>query len=256
MEYFLGFIIASVVSSLASLVGFDKERGFYAVVLIVIASYYVLFAAIGAPLSTLAEELLPLTFFVLIAVVGFKGSPWLIVAGLAAHGVYDILHPHLIDNPGVPIWWPSFCLAYDLTAALYLAWLLKNRDGQPARHKIEASQYLVIKDHTSEYPEPITFAKGAPLAVGEKYEGPEGWDNWLFCETPGQKGGWVPAQVIEFIDDQIARAREDYTARELNVREGDLLLGKRTLNGWVWCESTDSLKSGWVPLANLQELRQ
>jgi hypothetical protein len=121
---------------------------------------------------------------------------------------------------------------------------------------MEAKQYLVIKDHTSEYPEPITFAKGAPLTVGEKYEGPEGWDNWLFCETPGQKGGWVPALIIEIINDKIALAREDYTARELNVREGDLLLGKRTLNGWVWCKSTDSLESGWVPLANLQEARQ
>ena len=55
MEYFLGFVVASVVSILASLIGFDKERGFYAVVLIVIASYYVLFAAVGASLSTLAK---------------------------------------------------------------------------------------------------------------------------------------------------------------------------------------------------------
>jgi hypothetical protein len=121
---------------------------------------------------------------------------------------------------------------------------------------MEAKRYLVIKDHTSEYPEPITFAEGAPLTVGEKYEGPEGWDNWLFCETPGQKAGWVPAQIIEIIDEEIARAREGYTARELNVREGDVLLGKRTLNGWVWCESTDGSESGWVPLANLQEAQK
>jgi hypothetical protein len=121
---------------------------------------------------------------------------------------------------------------------------------------MKAKHYLVIQGHTSEYPEPITFAKGAPLAVGEKYEGPEGWDNWLFCVTPGQKGGWVPAQIIEIINDNTARAREDYTARELNAREGDVLLGTTTLNGWVWCKSTDTLESGWVPLANLQEARQ
>ena len=118
---------------------------------------------------------------------------------------------------------------------------------------MKAKKYLVIQDHTSEYPEPITFAKGTPLIVGEKYNGPEGWDNWLFCETPGQIGGWVPAQIIEIVNDKTARAREDYTARELNVREGDLLLGTRTLNGWVWCKRIDSLESGWVPLANLQE---
>ncbi|THF67419.1 hypothetical protein E6C76_03375 [Pseudothauera nasutitermitis] len=121
---------------------------------------------------------------------------------------------------------------------------------------MEVKTYRVIQDHTSGYPEPITFAKGAPLAVGEKYAGPEGWDNWLFCETPGQKGGWVPAQVIEIINGTTGRARDDYTARELNAQEGESLLGTKTVNGWVWCEKPDSSESGWIPLANLKEARQ
>jgi len=120
---------------------------------------------------------------------------------------------------------------------------------------MEAKQYLVIQGHTSEYSEPITFEKGAPLTVSEKHEGPEGWDNWFFCESPGQKGGWVPAQIIEIINDKTARARDDYTARELNVREGDLLHGSRTLNGWVWCKRSDSSESGWAPLSCVQEAR-
>lgn len=92
-------------------------------------------------------------------------------------------------------------------------------------------KYLVIQGRTSEYPEPITLTKGTPLTVGGKYEGPEGWSDWFFCNAPGQKGGWVPAQVIEIINSNTARAREDYTARELIVQAGDLLLGSRTLNG-------------------------
>src|SRR5262249_51962293 len=31
------------------------------------------------------------------------------------------------DDPGAPVWWPSFCLAYDVTAAAYLAWLLASK---------------------------------------------------------------------------------------------------------------------------------
>jgi hypothetical protein len=120
---------------------------------------------------------------------------------------------------------------------------------------METRKYLVTQDHTSEYPEPITFDKGAPLIVGEKYEGPENWIDWFFCRTPGQKGGWVPAQIIEAIDDQTARARESYTARELNVKQGETVLGSRTLNGWVWCDHSDRAESGWVPLENLQEIR-
>ncbi|WP_343237553.1 hypothetical protein [Stenotrophomonas sp. STM01] len=26
------------------------------------------------------------------------------------------------------------------------------------------------------------------LVVGERHEGPEGWDNWLLCDTQGQEG--------------------------------------------------------------------
>jgi hypothetical protein len=33
----------------------------------------------------------------------------------------------LIQNPGVPAWWPGFCLTYDIAAAGYLAWILRSR---------------------------------------------------------------------------------------------------------------------------------
>ncbi|KJV28299.1 hypothetical protein VI06_12435 [Aquitalea magnusonii] len=121
---------------------------------------------------------------------------------------------------------------------------------------METKKYLVIQDHTTDYPEPISFAKGALLTVGERYDGPEGWEDWFFCETPGQKGGWVPAQIIEFVKDKTAISLEDYTARELNARKGEVLIGTKTINGWVWCKSNDSLESGWIPLANLQETYQ
>ncbi|HEY8258753.1 MAG TPA: hypothetical protein VIG08_13935 [Gemmatimonadales bacterium] len=54
-------------------------------------------------------------------------SLWIVVAGLAAHGVFDALHDRLIANPGVPEWWPQFCGMYDVVAAGYLAWLLLRR---------------------------------------------------------------------------------------------------------------------------------
>ncbi len=115
-------------------------------------------------------------------------------------------------------------------------------------------RYIVTRAHTSEFAEPITLVRGAPLEVGERYVGPEGWDDWYFCETPGQEGGWVPAQVIDVIEGSSARAREDYTARELDVRVGETLIGARTLNGWAWCERAGTPEAGWVPLANLREI--
>lgn len=113
--------------------------------------------------------------------------------------------------------------------------------------------FIVTTPHTSEFPNPITFAEGAPLTVGEAYRGNEGWDNWLFCSTPGQEPGWVPEQIIERLDDQHARARESYTARELDVQLGERLIASRSLNGWLWCTREAAAESGWVPQANLTE---
>ena len=127
MEYLSGLGIALAVAAFASRVGLDKDRAFYPVVLIVIASYYVLFAAMGASIAALAAEAIPVAAFVAVAIVGFKRNPWLLVMGLAAHGLFDFLHPMLIQNPGVPVWWPGFCLAYDFAAAASLALRLRVR---------------------------------------------------------------------------------------------------------------------------------
>ena len=51
MEYFIGLILGLAVGGFAAVIGFDRERAFYPTVLIVIASYYVLFAAMGASRS-------------------------------------------------------------------------------------------------------------------------------------------------------------------------------------------------------------
>lgn len=115
-------------------------------------------------------------------------------------------------------------------------------------------RYVALGQHRSEYPDPITFAQGAPLTVGEQYTGPEGWDNWYFCTTSGQSGGWVPGQIIERIDARQGRALRAYTARELDVDEGDELAGSEQLNGWMWCTRLSDGQSGWVPLPLVRKI--
>jgi hypothetical protein len=95
--------------------------------MIVIASYYVLFAAMSGSVQTVAFELLLMAPFVAAAVAGFRSSAWILVAALAGHGVFDAFHGSLIANAGVPAWWPAWCLAYDVGAAAGLAWLLRYR---------------------------------------------------------------------------------------------------------------------------------
>ena len=128
MAYGIGLALALLVSLFARTVGLDRDRAFYPTVLIVIASYYVLFAAMISSIETVLLESIVMTLFVIAAVVGFKRSPWIIVGALAAHGVQDAVHGHIVANAGVPAWWPAWCLAYDVGAAGALAWLLTSAD--------------------------------------------------------------------------------------------------------------------------------
>jgi len=123
----IGACLALVVGVLATAARLDRDRAFYPTVMIVIASYYVLFAVMGASTHALVLESLVGAAFLLAAVYGFRSSLWVVVVALAAHGIFDFVHGAAIANPGVPSWWPEFCLAYDVTAAAYLAWLLRSR---------------------------------------------------------------------------------------------------------------------------------
>ena len=122
----VGALLAVAVGVLATATGLDRDRAFYPAVTIVIASYYALFAVIGASTDALVREVLAGTVFLAAAVFGFKSSLWVVVIALAAHGVFDLVHGRVIANPGEPAWWPAFCLTFDVAAAAYLAWLLKS----------------------------------------------------------------------------------------------------------------------------------
>lgn len=124
MEYFVGIGLALAVSLFARCTGFDRDRAFYPVVMVVVASYYVLFAVMGGSARVLSLEMVAFFVFVLVSVIGFRTNLWLVAGALVGHGVFDFIHPLLIANTGVPGWWPMFCMTYDVVAGLCLAWLL------------------------------------------------------------------------------------------------------------------------------------
>jgi hypothetical protein len=127
MALLIGALLAFAVGVFATSTGLDRDRAFYPTVTIVIASYYVLFAVMGGSNEALVIESIVGTLFLIVAVAGFRLSLWLVVVALVAHGIFDFIRGEAISNAGVPIWWPQFCLTYDVTAAGYLAWLLKRR---------------------------------------------------------------------------------------------------------------------------------
>lgn len=125
MAWIVGVSLAVVAGLFATALGLDRDRAFYPTVTIVIALLYILFAAMGASTGVLVWEGVFAAAFILAAAVGFKTSLWWVAAALVGHGIFDFTHDAFVTNPGVPVWWPQFCAAYDVTAGAYLAYLLK-----------------------------------------------------------------------------------------------------------------------------------
>ena len=135
MAYLVGVFLALGVGAFGTLVRLDRDRAFYTTILLVVASYYALFAVIGGSRHALLVESIGIAIFLMVAAVGFRRSMWLVAAGLVAHGIFDAFHQRVITNPGVPPWWPPFCMSYDVVAGVYLACLLGRRGvlhGEPA----------------------------------------------------------------------------------------------------------------------------
>ena len=114
------------------------------------------------------------------------------------------------------------------------------------------SSYVVTNSHISEFPEPMTLRTGDVVLVGERYDGPEGWPDWYFCTASGQEPGFVPEQLLDRQVDGSAKMLKDFTNRELNVVEGQILQGNRQLNGWLWAVRVSDGATGWVPLDNIR----
>ena len=92
----------------------------YALGLAVIASVYIGFAVADGRGVVIAVETGVAAMFVVVAAAAVTGSPWLLVAGLAGHGLKDLWqHRHrFVSNTR---WWPPFCLVIDWMVAAIIA---------------------------------------------------------------------------------------------------------------------------------------
>ena len=124
MPYLIGVLLAAATILGARLAGLDRDRALYPVVLIVVALPYILFASMTRSSALILGETAIAVPFIGLMLSGFRGSLWWIAGGLAAHGMLDAVHGHVLANPGVPEWWPAFCGSYDIAAALGLAVML------------------------------------------------------------------------------------------------------------------------------------
>ncbi len=104
------------------------EHWVYSLSLIILPMIYAGFAwAAGETPIGWQEMLYGLPFLIGGVVLSLVRPRWVaaIVGALwLAHGGYDLLHPQLFINPGVPAWYPLFCGSVDIVVGLYLLGLV------------------------------------------------------------------------------------------------------------------------------------
>lgn len=88
----------------------------YALGLALIAAVYIGFSVADGRWRVIAVESSVAGLFVVIAAMGVSGSAWLLVAGLAGHGVKD-LWQHRTQFVANTRWWPPFCATVDWVVA-------------------------------------------------------------------------------------------------------------------------------------------
>ena len=95
----------------------------WALSLVVIASIYVGFAVADGRRLVIAVEVGVAACFIVLAAVAVTASPWLVVIGLAGHGIKDMWQhrTHFVSNTR---WWPPFCLVVDFVCAFLIGALL------------------------------------------------------------------------------------------------------------------------------------
>ena len=92
----------------------------YAVGLVLIAAVYVGFAVADGRPRVIVVESAVAAAFVVVAGVGITASPWLLVLGMAGHGLKD-LWQHRTGFVAGTRWWPPFCMAVDFVVAAAIA---------------------------------------------------------------------------------------------------------------------------------------
>ena len=112
-------------------------------------------------------------------------------------------------------------------------------------------KFKIVEEHKSDNIKPIIIKKGEKIKVGERSDGSENWDGWIYCYSLNGIGeGWTPQQIIQ-INGEYGTVLEDYSAKELEVKKDEIVEGNKELNGWVWCSKLNGAEEDWLPREKL-----
>lgn len=103
--------------------------------------------------------------------------------------------------------------------------------------------FKILKTYKTQYENPIILNIGEIVKLGEE----EKWKGWIWAENKTNKG-WIPIQILEISQDKkTGKILEYYSAKELNVEQGDTIKKIKSINGWTWSKNIKNNNEGWIP---------
>lgn len=109
--------------------------------------------------------------------------------------------------------------------------------------KLHSGMRVQAKDsYEIEFSDPIKITKGCELRLIKYSKDSPGW---VYCRNEVSQEGWVPESAITALNDKKI-AKHDYSAQELQVQKGEMLLIVNIEYNWVLVKNTTS-NYGWVP---------
>jgi hypothetical protein len=105
----------------------------------------------------------------------------------------------------------------------------------------------VIRAHSAQYLDPIRFARGTVVTLGER---DTEWPDFIRVTTADGNSGWAAADWLQSLGDGKAEALRDYSAKEANLEVGDEVGFCWEYGGWCWVILNEA-GSGWIPASHL-----
>ncbi len=80
----------------------------------------------------------------------------------------------------------------------------------------------VIKQHISEFAQPLILTEGDRVICVEK---PTNWEGWVYCPNFNGIDGWIPKSFLKFQEKTQYFVLRDNTLLEMEVEINDILVG-------------------------------
>jgi len=108
------------------------------------------------------------------------------------------------------------------------------------------NKYITIRPWETNAPYHLELRIDDLVEVSQNQPEKPEWKDWVWCQN-STNSGWVPKHLIQPIDQENGKVLENYSAKELSIGAGEIIVGLSEYCGWIWGQNEASGESGWLP---------